>query len=342
MGKIVTVPTGSKYVPISSNQTIGTISNWNATTKTFEVSDITITNIKNVLGEDTNVLSELCTSSLVNHNALFSPSGGAPYRMGDFAGYNKYALPAVFIKDCPNNQQGMIVSGSASLYFKIEKGEKPPSNLPAYVKLQLTTSEGTFYSPVHEVSDDPSYDYSSMSGFWKIEVPGSTPRTLTSCALTGLYCNGPGTTVYGSIEGGTIYPITIVLNMTYIDIDPATINQTFDSIRHFYYGDNRYTYLTTVATIDSMYSYPPSFGTLTATLPATVTITGYTYTKGISQGKSGSFYPLMTFDYISTTHFQYKGIWYNKPSISGYFHTVSTDWNNVGNWIVPGGTYVAY
>jgi hypothetical protein len=49
--------------------------------------NISTTQIKNAIGEDTNVVSELCSSPLVNKYAEFCPDGNSPYKMGDFRKY---------------------------------------------------------------------------------------------------------------------------------------------------------------------------------------------------------------------------------------------------------------
>lgn len=76
------IPAGSPYSPTNSD--IGTVSNYNASNGTFDISNITTTNIRNVLGESTNNVRLLCQSPKINQWALFRPIGTSPYKIGDF------------------------------------------------------------------------------------------------------------------------------------------------------------------------------------------------------------------------------------------------------------------
>lgn len=59
--------------------------------------NISLNNIRTVIGETTYSLAGLCASSLVNPYSLYKPNGSSPYRLGDFRWYAHGALGGTYV-----------------------------------------------------------------------------------------------------------------------------------------------------------------------------------------------------------------------------------------------------
>jgi len=96
----------------------------------LDVSNIIVTDIKNFLGSSSTSVGGLCQMPNINQFARFRPDGNPPFRLGDFAGYNHYALP-------PSSVVGMTTTtgkgyeSSTGLFpftvsLSVIKGERAP------------------------------------------------------------------------------------------------------------------------------------------------------------------------------------------------------------------------
>lgn len=113
MGKTLTFDSRYNADYVVNRSDVGNLTKIDATT--IDATDATTTAIRNALGESTNNVGLLCTSSLINQWALFKPGNlsydankniiynqPSVYRMGDFLGYNHNAqVPQV--NDAPKN-----------------------------------------------------------------------------------------------------------------------------------------------------------------------------------------------------------------------------------------------
>lgn len=165
MGKIVTVPE-SNYN--HNNSQIGDISNITTLPYTFEVSNISVSNIKDVLGETTNNVSDLCKSNKVNQHALFRPNGLPPYSLGDFAGYNHNALPSTNYMFKYNNNpynfgEWLFDTGNyRNIAFTLRRGERYPDAPRTWDKIRLRvvlTNMGTFYSDIKAIPQNTDVQF---------------------------------------------------------------------------------------------------------------------------------------------------------------------------------------
>lgn len=103
MGKTLTIPNGMTYTEVTNNSDVGDFSN--NQDGTFDVTNIDTTAVRNALGEDTNAIGSLSTSSKVNRWSYFKPDRNkldaaneqiiydvtSPYPIGEFAGYDDSA-----------------------------------------------------------------------------------------------------------------------------------------------------------------------------------------------------------------------------------------------------------
>jgi len=97
----------------------------------LDVSNISISDIKNFFGADVTNLGALCQLPQINAWARYRPAGVAPFRLGDFAGYNHYALPPSSIVGMTTATNKTYESSTGKYPFgvslSIQKGEREPS-----------------------------------------------------------------------------------------------------------------------------------------------------------------------------------------------------------------------
>jgi len=125
MGKTITIPNNITYSTIKSNSDVGNLSDNGD--GTFDVTNITTTEIRNILGEDTNSVGTLSTSPKINRWSLFKPdrnkissgsvvySPTSPYPMGEFAAYDheapvNYATHTNDYKEYSPTRAGIVFS----------------------------------------------------------------------------------------------------------------------------------------------------------------------------------------------------------------------------------------
>lgn len=153
-----------------------------------DFTNMTTSKIRSVLGESSNSVSVLAKSSKVNRWSKFSPrsvtvSGGqitttisAPYKMGEFAGYNHGArTPSV--SDYPSSLSG---APNQSMQYPLEAsiGELDYSTLGIYkVKATLKYSTTTLGTASESISNGV---YTSTSCFVDIQIPWTVPSSWTS------------------------------------------------------------------------------------------------------------------------------------------------------------------
>ena len=232
-----TIPIDSPYNTL--NNDIGTIVAEDGLNRTFDISNISISHIRNVIGESVSTVGGLCRSSKVNQWALFRPSGSAPYKLGDFAGYNHQANPTTYI-------MVQLASGEFEIYRQpttpytttvsfgliLKKGERPPAGQRnwRYIRLVATVSGGLTgtYSFLTEATD--LYDPSIIT----IPIPSNDPVTFT-LAITGHYVDDSNSVIIGPIEG-VINTITVNAVPAYAAAPSALADNTYapPEIRHYY------------------------------------------------------------------------------------------------------------
>lgn len=232
-----TIPIDSPYNTM--NNDIGTIVATDEINRTFDVSNISISDIRNVIGESVSTVGGLCSSGKVNQWALFRPSGSAPYKLGDFAGYNHQANPTTYV-------MVQLASGTYEIYRQptspytttvsfgliLKKGERPPtpSRDWRYIRLVATVSGGLTgtYSFFTQATD--AYDPSIIT----IPIPSNDPVSFT-LAITGHYVDDSNSYIIGPIEG-VIDTVTVNAVPAYAAAPSALTDNTYapPEIRHYY------------------------------------------------------------------------------------------------------------
>ncbi|MFP4018903.1 MAG: hypothetical protein ACLFUH_06605 [Bacteroidales bacterium] len=189
MGKICEVPENSNYnlkgdEPNESSESIGNISDiyyYNEDTykvESFIVSNITTNQIRNVLGESSNSIAELCSSDKVNKNALFRPDGNSPYKMGDFAGYHHDAKAPLhfYLDDFDGSDLKLNTYDTDSFEvgtnFRIARGERPPDIDNAECSIDRLRLEIKLVIEGTEIikTKDLEYDNDNGEGIMSISV----------------------------------------------------------------------------------------------------------------------------------------------------------------------------
>lgn len=123
MGIIKTIPAGSPYHHTFND--VGIVSN--VSENTFEVSDISISSIKEAIGHSSNDIGTLCTSDNINMYALFRPNKLAPYNFGDWGGYNHEAKePTRFTGKVSSLTFNLDSTKKITLPISLDRGERPP------------------------------------------------------------------------------------------------------------------------------------------------------------------------------------------------------------------------
>lgn len=141
MAKIVSIPS---HIISSSDDTYYFNLVNNAPTKVgtvtrngnnMEVVNISLNQLKTLLGGTTFSLSDICRLASVNQYSYYKPNGVSPYRMGDFAGYNHLAKPSTYFAERVSTVS-VLVDSSGGIYtinlspllsVILRRGELPPS-----------------------------------------------------------------------------------------------------------------------------------------------------------------------------------------------------------------------
>lgn len=240
MYKRQTIPAESPYDVV--NNDIGTVVAIDEVNRTFDVAGIGLYEIRDVLGESTDGLIELCTSNKINPWALFRPDGSAPYEIFDFAGYNHEAYPTTHFNTKTSTAWNATKASNLVIAkgFDIVKGEKPPtgSRSWSYVRVKVVLTDTlnnrtlTFYSAVQAVGSSPSTFIATYTDSINGAVQGSA-------VVTAEYVDSTGSIVYGEIED--TYPeISVNIGGYYVTLAAAEFasNPPTGAVRWYYVQAN--------------------------------------------------------------------------------------------------------
>lgn len=327
MVKTRLVPPDANFAMV--NCEVGTISNpvsnpdnsW-----TFDTTDITTTQVRNVLGETTNNVSALCNSSKINPWALFKPIYGNGYSIGDFAGYNHNAKPPTYFFN-PLTYYSSVknAAGVGVIGFSLTKGERPPrldnpSNDWSRLKVKITYGDAGGSKKVWSAM-------APVGGTFQVSMSdGTDPHTYTGCTAVAYYCDANGN-VLDEIEGGAHPVFTMKLDVIYYPYSITKGNEC--RVRHYYPyydGGNKYDCFTDVPVGQSnslgfdITTNPTKAIGLNFTEYSKVNSAGQTCPYGFSimQGGSGKYY---SFNITTATQrqlgtkFKELSTWYEVTSV---------------------------
>jgi hypothetical protein len=199
MAKQRHIPTLSTYDIV--NNDVGDITNYNDVNKIFDVSNITTSNVRNVLGESNNNVGQLCQSANINEYALFRPeSSSPPYNLGDFGGYNHEAkAPAYFnnpysaLETTWGNQGGGVYG--IQLNWNLRRGERWPFGLDyeswGRVKIKLTMNPAG-YPSVEFWSEMDDVQNLNIGATHVIDITYSNISISGTMSVEAWYCNEAG------------------------------------------------------------------------------------------------------------------------------------------------------
>lgn len=203
------------------------------------ISDISVTNVRNVLGIFPTQISDLCLSTTINQHSYYKPNGSPPYRLGDFAGYNEDARPTTYFynKSVTTWTATKTSSYVIAMGFDLRCGEIPPagSRSWSYVRIKVVINDTlnsrtlTFYSPLQAVSY-------SMSSFIASYTDSSNVSIQGTATITAEYMDSTNTVKYSDIED--TYP-TVTVNIAgyYIPLNAVDFSSNGPS------GDVRWYYV---------------------------------------------------------------------------------------------------
>lgn len=328
-----TIPIDSPYNTM--NNDIGTIVAIDELNRTFDVSNISISLVRNVIGASVSTVGGLCTSSRVNQWALFRPSGSAPYKLGDFAGYNHQANPTTYIMVQLASGEYEIYRMPSSPYTTsvsfgliLKKGERPPtpSRDWRYIRLVATVSGGLSgtYSFFNEASD--AYESSIIT----IPIPNNDPVTFT-LAITGHYVDSSNSYIISAIEG-TIDTITVTAVPVYSVAPSLLADNTYapGEVRHYYtrrVGTNppvMSTIYLSGAVNDVQIEDGDFYTGLVKNIPNDITLVEYSLTYEYTVFRTGSQFVKITLkDFYRVSGYTYKdelNRWYLVGTIADGYH----------------------
>ena len=337
MSKLVTIPIGSPYIP--QNGDIGTYSNYVANEglpfasviRTFEINDITITRIRQVLGNPVDAqgnpitdVSLLCSHANINMWALFKPNKVSPFRIGDFAGYNHTAgAPTHFIGKTTIMTFNLNINKTFDIPFLLNRGERPPSwTNPAttwdLVKVSILTLSG-----------DLSVNTYKVATVYGESVGNTTPQHIISITPpTNDYYSFVISVIAHYVNTG--YGNEAVIEDTHpnitINVSPYFIYKTLNTsemsssatIRHRYEytaGEPQFVYDSAIIYIDNLDA--PSISMVPSTYPNTIANT-IQY--------NGNTLP------YATTEFNRMGVWKTLSMYKGSGNTVGMEYKANDIW----------
>jgi hypothetical protein len=193
MGKTLTKIHQITASQIISRSDVGAIAD-NAN-GTLTATDVTVTAVQNALGETSTSVSTLCTSANINKWANFSPyslgydstnevfthiAPSAPYKLGDFAGYNHQA-ETLKGESTDESKYLTTLTGTTGLNSKFELGEYDYTNKQVsgnwmnYMWVKATNAAGSVYSASKAIQADVRRDFVVLDGIeYTIPKKGST------------------------------------------------------------------------------------------------------------------------------------------------------------------------
>ncbi|TRX71502.1 hypothetical protein [Carboxylicivirga sp. M1479] len=349
MGIVKTIPSESPYY--SGNNDIGDVSNDNGTT--FEVSNIDISDIKNVLGEDTYDLSDLCKSPFINKHALFKPSGFSPYNMGDWAGYNHEANPTSYVYSSPSGggtspifySDGTAYGEKKITYaYLVKRGEKPPVGSRSWdrIKVELTVSGG--FSGVFSTTGTATLVYDNITT--SIIVPENDEYSVTiTPSIT--YVDTSGNYIADIEDDNGVSSFTTNIVPRYIDApNKLTDNPTsFYGVRHYHYNSisHSWFYITETGNVRTSHDAnmnSPKKGIMVNDLPSGQEgVHSYQYTvfQSANLQKYWKCNLKGKFLTVGTTYKQtFNSEWYKVGAFDNgynyYWYTDANDWTELSGW----------
>ena len=352
MSKLVTIPIGSPYIP--QNGDIGTYSNYIANEglpfasviRTFEINDITITRIRQVLGNPVDAqgnpitdVSLLCSHANINMWALFRPNKVSPFKIGDFAGYNHTAgAPTHFIGKTTSMTFNLDINKKFAIPFLLNRGERPPSwtdpaTMWEWVKVSVATVSGDLYVNTYKVASVYGESVGNTTPQHIIEItPPANDYYLFTISVIAHYVETGYANIKQIEDSHPNITITVTPYFIYRDLTTNGMDSTA-SIRHRYEysaGAPQFVYdYGTIIYIDN--KDQPSISMVPSTYPNTIadtiTYNGYTLPYGVTEfNNNGTWVTLSMYKGSgNSVGLEYKsnGIWYKIRSIqSGYlgFH----------------------
>ncbi|GEM_PF-6192095 len=219
MGKQITLPTDMVISDLSEIGNASLVSG-----KTYDVSDILISQIKNVIGAPTYKLNELCLFSGINKWAAFRPclstkantygyeydipsmtllrhpaTAQDGFRMGDFAGYNHLAVAPMLINPISETRYS-VSENTVSATFRI--GDIGPKDfLPNCAFMHLIRDTNWF---------DSEMDFISRYIASVITTPVAKVYNIDTVIPNFGYSNpGQGITRYVDDSGSSYNPYTL-------------------------------------------------------------------------------------------------------------------------------------
>lgn len=247
MGKLCKIPHGSNagMGDIGDRSNLQDIVGDPVYFRSFDVSKIDVSDIRNVLGESQDAIKYLCMSNKVNPWALFRPekSSLVPGNAGDFAGYNHNAYPTTYFYEYGGKSATWVYNSGRGLYLAsipiyVRRGERPPNlngNINcswSYVrfKIYVPSTGVTFWTPT---ATSVPVDYSAI----QVEITSATLTTVNwlNCEITGYYTSSTGVVIQ-AIEA--VHPtVTISIGQALTPISVTNVNDyafTFSEIRHYF------------------------------------------------------------------------------------------------------------
>ena len=183
---------------------------------TAEISNITMTNIRDVLGETSNSLSVLSTSVNINEWSAFSPlelevdddhnfifTSTTPYEMGEFAGYNHTAIIPYASFYTPE--------GTATTFFETGEGCTTGPTVP-YANINFAVNVGEFdYSQIDEFE---SAGVRLTIADWVVDRVTLPELTKLSSTEIGVAAPGVSRMIYARRWTSTSHTFNVSLYLT--------------------------------------------------------------------------------------------------------------------------------
>lgn len=233
MGKILNTYSGLTATQLKTRSSCPTQTNITVLTSTIDCVNITVTQVKGVLGSGSTAVSGLCSEALVNKWSGFSPrefynlSGfvtsrvKTPYALGSFAGYNHSAITP----DTYNTEVFTLGSANANtniaVGFNVNLGEVNWQTYGAWTHFHLLEGgsiKGSIDLSTYVANSVVNIPINLLSG-----IAGST----TNYTITGWFGQSPTNYLSKLVQTDAICQITITVpplfaNFTLVD---STANQ---------------------------------------------------------------------------------------------------------------------
>jgi hypothetical protein len=250
MAKVLNEYNGMTAAAIKTAADIPEQSNMVVNGTTVECSNISITQVKGVIGAEYTNLGYICSHDNVNKWSYFSPytrsrngngdisfSFKYPYSLGDFAGYDHSAKPSTWYT-MKNNSLTLDRQADNSFSFGIylTRGQIPPIDVPTgwdYVRVKMvitdTTNNRTLtqYSSIQSVGEAPT-------AFPIIFTDTLNTDFVGTAVVSAQYVNSTGVSGYGNIEDvyGTI---NLTVRGYFITLTSSNFTNAFPIVLRWYF-----------------------------------------------------------------------------------------------------------